>query len=617
MDKDENKSLPVGNDDNDNNYADLEEEDSESLDDDIDIYEAINDPDEEDDYEDGHAKANQNMTSDDDDDEDDDPSDSENDFDERSPFDDYGGFDSYDSDPDSGIDEEDVELNSVEEEDISDDDAEAAINSQYIDDANECLRLCGLEPCAAEWVNMSLDKRQEITKQLAAVRDSNPDDKQLVNASGNALFFLNIKFFLRVCHRKVQKHSSGGQDYQDKVQSALADIWEFCSGHWLTYDPERATYTTYMSPAKWKVTGFAVGSTTERLSDQTANKFAQIRKAENEIARETGNEDVDDLALQLKTKFPQKVISDYRAWCKSLKSKQLDENMPASKGQLERAEYMRNPEEVVAERNQRELVLSRIMALFPDMDETDLEIIKLKIGFQTTANTESIASMLDIDKDRVSALWNKVRTKLQKDREISILVSPGKSPIKQTLTSNMLMSIDDKTLGIIQEDEEIVLDDNVTLNFGSPENNSSETGFVVVDEDDLGDFGINGAKPIQTILLEDRQNKTNGSDKSDNSTGDSSNPSPKRRPGRPVKTAQRDTADPVSEDPEATDSKANDDHNNPPINPVINDTAKDFSEAGEEPAVKPAAKKKGGRKRNKAENSTIFEILKDNPEPDN
>ena len=576
-----------------NKLLDLEE-DGDSSDEDIDIYEPMDDTDDDDDYDKRGMKASRDMSDDDDDDNDDEDSENTEDSDEPSPFDGYDeSYNDYDDENLNGYtEEEDIELNSVDDEDISDEEADEALNSQYIEDADEYLRACGLEPCAADWVKMSLEKRQDITKQLADIRDNNPDNKQLVNATGNALFFLNIKFFLRVCHRKVQKHSSGGQDYQNKVQSALADIWEFCSQHWLTYDPNRATYTTYMSPAKWKVTGFAVGSTTERLNDQTANKFAQIRKAENEIARETGCEEVDDLALQLKTKFPQKVISDYRAWCKSLKSKQLDENMPASKGQLERAEYMRNPEEVVAERNQKELVLSRIKVLFPDLSETDMQIIKLKIGYQTTANTDSIASMLEVDKEHVSSLWNRVRAKLQKDREISILISPGRAPIKHTLTTNMLMSMDDNTIGIIEDDEELVTGDTSNLTFEAPENNASETGYVVVNEETLNEFGFDNVSSVESSLLEGRT----GDD-----TDSAGNGISRRRPGRPPKKPEE--AHTGGKPAKATE------HDMCDVNKHVNSDVKPAKE-------NKTAKKPAKGKKKKYSNSTIFEILDEGKKTD-
>lgn len=397
--------------------------------------------------------------------------------------------------------DEDIELNDVDEGKYSDNSTDNDINKQYNDWADGCLIECGLEPCAREWISMSLEKRQEITKKLVEIRDKNIDDKKIVQQTGNALFFLNIKFFLSVCHRKVQKHSSGGQDYKDKIESALNDIWEFCSSHWLTYNPDKATYTTYMSPAQWKVSGFAVGSATERLSEQTANKFAQIRKAENKLAKMTGQEAVSDLLLQTETGFPQKVINDYRTWCKSTKSKQLDENMPASKVQLEKAEYMRNPEDLVTEKNQRELVLSRILALFPDIDEKDLEIIKLKAGLGTTANTESIASMLDVSKERVSSVWNKVRTKLQKDREISALVYPGRTQTKQTLTTNILMKVSDNTLGIVNDDEEEITDGD-SIKFIKPGPSVAETMYSVVEEEELVEFGINNDN-IETGAIPD------------------------------------------------------------------------------------------------------------------
>ena len=413
--------------------------------------------------------------------------------------DDYDVFENSDDIADEF--DEDIDLNDVEEDKYSDNSTDNDINKQYNDWADGCLLECGLEPCAREWISMSLEKRQEITKKLVEIRDNNLDDKRMVNQTGNALFFLNIKFFLSVCHRKVQKHSSGGQDYKDKIESALNDIWEFCSSHWLTYNPDKATYTTYMSPAQWKVSGFAVGSATERLSEQTANKFSQIRRAENKLARITGQEVVSDLLLQTETGFPQKVINDYRTWCKSTKSKQLDENMPASKVQLEKAEYMRNPEDLVTERNQRELVLARIKALFPDMDEKDLEIVKLKAGLGTTANTESIASMLEVSKERVSSVWNKVRTKLQKDREISALVYPGKTQTKQTLTTNILMSVSDNTLGIVNDDEEEITDGD-NIKFSKPEPSVAETRYSVIEEEELGEFGIN-SEDIETKFISD------------------------------------------------------------------------------------------------------------------
>ena len=207
-----------------NKLLDLEE-DGDSSDEDIDIYEPIDDAD-DDDYDKRGMKASRDMSDDDDEDNDDEDSENTEDIDEPSPFDGYDeSYNDYDDENlDGYTEEEDIELNSVDDEDISDEEADEALNSQYIEDADEYLRACGLEPCAADWVKMSLEKRQDITKQLADIRDNNPDNKQLVNATGNALFFLNIKFFLRVCHRKVQKHSSGGQDYQNKVQSALAAI---------------------------------------------------------------------------------------------------------------------------------------------------------------------------------------------------------------------------------------------------------------------------------------------------------------------------------------------------------------------------------------------------------
>ena len=581
-----------------NELLDLASEDGDSSDEDIDLYENLEDTDDEDEYDKRNSKASHNISDEVDEDEDDEDSESEEVSDEPSPFDGYD--DTYgeytDEDSENSDSDDDIDLNSIDDddEDISDDVAEAELNSQYIEDANAYLETCGLEPCAADWVKMSLESRQEITKKLAEIRDNNWDNKQIVNAAGNALFFLNIKFFLRVCHRKVQKHSSGGQDYQNKVQSALADIWEFCSQHWLTYDPNRATYTTYMSPAKWKVTGFAVGSTTERLSDQTANKFAQIRKAENEIARETGCEEVDDLALQLKTHFPQKVISDYRAWCKSLKSKQLDENMPASKGQLEKAEYMRNPEEVVAERNQKELVINRIKVLFPNMSETDLQIIKLKIGYQTTANTESIASMLEVDKEYVSTLWNRVRAKLQKDREISILISPGKAPIKHTLTTNMLMSMDDNTIGIIDEDEELVTGDTSNLTFTNPDNNASETGFTVVNEDVLTELGLDKVETVEHNLTEGEESGTDKGRKSDD-TGSS-----KRKPGRPKGSPNK---------PKSPDPSPAIEHDTSDVNKHVNSHVNPKPAAKAKPVKETASPAKGKKK--KYQNSTIFEFLDD------
>lgn len=68
-------------------------------------------------------------------------------------------------------------------------------------------------------------------------------------------------------------------------------------------------------------------------------KFEQIRRAEDKIAKLTSQEEVSDLLLQTETGFPQDIINKYRVWRKNTKPKRSVEHTPALKVQLEEADY--------------------------------------------------------------------------------------------------------------------------------------------------------------------------------------------------------------------------------------------------------------------------------------
>ncbi len=309
--------------------------------------------------------------------------------------------------------------------------------AQCAANADDLLVSIGMEPCAQCWVQPSFkEDRERIMRKLVELRDTS---EEYAKITGDIAFFLNAPFLLGKSNQLKDNQSN---NWANAIFTSFNTFYMEASHSWRTYNPDKATYTTYMDHLSHKVR-YQSKENPEEYDTNRIYIYKKLEKFEQEItsaAAVSGNE--LKTRLHIKSRYSMTIIDGYMQWKIQKTPVSIDAdnspvaNLPISAEQKSGKSHLRSPEESAIENDKVESFISRVEEMiagnmFPDHGKSGSvrELVR-QIAYGNDPSASKIARELGISKE-----WPRIKQKLRSDPILCRIMEP-KVPCKIKSTTH-------------------------------------------------------------------------------------------------------------------------------------------------------------------------------------